>query len=129
MIRIDLPEIGRIRARNVSETRCRHWTLGCETLDRDYADYDAYKDYLTQNGYSGETYNEQLRKFYECYADYWCVQYSDPYWDILINTDVHAASRVRINGVVMNTALWYDLYKVNRNHILFLPEQQRTQIW
>lgn len=109
---------------------------GARTLGENIADLggfltvlDAYKDYLTQNGYSGETYNEQLRKFYECYADYWCVQYSDPYWDILINTDVHAASRVRINGVVMNTALWYDLYKVNRNHILFLPEQQRTQIW
>ena len=49
-IRINLPEIGRIKARNVSETQCRHWTLGCETLDRDYADYDEYKEYLAPLG-------------------------------------------------------------------------------
>jgi len=49
-IRIDLPEIGRIKARNASETQCRHWTLGCETLDRDYADYDEYKEYLAPLG-------------------------------------------------------------------------------
>ncbi|MBQ6598161.1 MAG: beta-galactosidase [Lentisphaeria bacterium] len=49
-IRIDLPEIGRIKVRNVSETQCRHWTLGCETLDRDYADYDEYKEYLAPLG-------------------------------------------------------------------------------
>lgn len=50
MIRIGLPEIGRIKVRNVSETQCRHWTLGCETLDRDYADYDEYKEYLAPLG-------------------------------------------------------------------------------
>ena len=50
MIRINLPEIGRIKVRNVSETQCRHWTLGCETLDRDYADYDEYKEYLAPLG-------------------------------------------------------------------------------
>ena len=50
MIRIGLPEIGRIKVRNVSETLCRHWTLGCETLDRDYADYDEYKEYLAPLG-------------------------------------------------------------------------------
>ena len=49
-IQINLPEIGRIKARNVSETQCRHWTLGCETLDRDYADYDEYKEYLAPLG-------------------------------------------------------------------------------
>ncbi len=50
MIRINLPEIGRLKVRSVSETQCRHWTLGCETLDRDYADYDEYKEYLDPLG-------------------------------------------------------------------------------
>lgn len=111
-------------------------TNGSRTLVENIADLggfltalDAYKKYLTRNGFTGETYNEQLRKFYECYAEFWCIQYSDHYWDILINRDVHSAARARVNGVVMNTDLWYDLYKVNRNNILYLPPTQRTVIW
>ena len=50
MIPIDLPEIGRIHPRSAAETGCRHWILGCETLDRDYADYDAYKEFLAPLG-------------------------------------------------------------------------------
>ena len=50
MIHIELPEIGRIEVRDASKTQCRHWTLGCETLDRDYADYDEYKEYLAPLG-------------------------------------------------------------------------------
>ena len=29
---------------------CDHWTLGCETLDRNFADYDEYKEYLAPLG-------------------------------------------------------------------------------
>lgn len=29
---------------------CGHWTLGCETLDRDFADWDQYRDYLAPLG-------------------------------------------------------------------------------
>ena len=36
--------------------------------------------------------------------------------------DVHSHARIRVNGVVMNTDLWYDLYDVNRNNTLYLPK-------
>ena len=29
----------------------------------------------------------------------------------------------------MNCDLWYDLYKVDRNNILYLPKERRTYIW
>ena len=46
-----LRRIGTIRPRSVAEVGpCDHWTLGCETLDRDFADYDAYKEYLAPLG-------------------------------------------------------------------------------
>ena len=35
------------------------------------ATLDAYKARLTSDGYIGETYKEQLRKFYESYAYIW----------------------------------------------------------
>ena len=45
-----LKQIGVIRPRNASEIRGSNWTLGCETLCRDYADYNEYKQYLVPLG-------------------------------------------------------------------------------
>ena len=42
--------LGTVIPKDSSETRCRNVTLGCETLDRDYADYHKYKDYITPLG-------------------------------------------------------------------------------
>jgi len=45
-----LKQIGVIRPRNANEIHGSNWTLGCETLDRDYADYNEYKEYLVPLG-------------------------------------------------------------------------------
>ena len=45
-----LPRIGTLRQRPVAEVGDSNWTLGCETLDRDFADYDQYRDYLAPLG-------------------------------------------------------------------------------
>jgi len=34
-----------------------------------------------------------------------------------------------MNVVVMNTDLWYELYNVDRNNILYLPPERRARIW
>lgn len=109
---------------------------GKRTLGENIADLggflaalDAYQERLDQQGFTGETRNEQLRKFYESYAHLWCVQYGQNMFETLKYNDVHAHARLRTNGVVMNTDSWYDLYNVNQNHLLYLPAKRRTYIW
>ena len=109
---------------------------GKRTLGENIADQggflaarDAYQERLDQQGFTGETRNEQLRKFYESYAHLWCIQYGQNTFEILKYTDVHSHARLRVNGVVMNTDSWYDLYNVNQNHLLYLPAKRRTYIW
>lgn len=109
---------------------------GTRTLSENIADLggfltalDAYQERLDQQGFTGEKRNEQLRKFYESYAHLWCVQYGQNTFETLKYNDVHAHARLRVNGVVMNTDLWYDLYNVNQNHLLYLPENRRSYIW
>ena len=109
---------------------------GKRTLGENIADLggflaalDAYQMRLDQQGFTGETRNEQLRKFYESYAHLWCVQYGQNTFEILKYKDVHAHGRLRVNGVVMNTDLWYNLYNVNQNHLLYLPVNRRAYIW
>jgi len=47
---ISYVEIGTIASRNASEIESSNWIIGCETLDRDFTDYDQYKDYLNPLG-------------------------------------------------------------------------------
>lgn len=109
---------------------------GTRTLGENIADLggfltvlDAYKAKLVREGYSGDVMNDQLRKFYESYAHTWCVQYNEAKLEVLKKSDVHSHARLRVNGVVMNTDLWYQLYGVDRNNVLYLPKERRTYIW
>ncbi len=109
---------------------------GMKTQTEDIADLggfltalDAYKARLDADGYSGETYKQQLRKYYESYAYIWKSQYSDVAIKTLLENDIHSLGRLRVNGVVMNTDLWYELYGIDRNNILYLPKERRTHIW
>ncbi len=45
-----LKQLGVLTPRSVNEIRGSNWTLGCETLDRDFADYQQYKGYLVPLG-------------------------------------------------------------------------------
>lgn len=47
---INLKKIGTIKPRNANEIEASNWLIGCETLDRDMADYHQYKDYLVPLG-------------------------------------------------------------------------------
>ncbi len=49
-IEISLPHLGTIKPPKASEIESSNWMIGCETLDRDFADYDAYKEYLNPLG-------------------------------------------------------------------------------
>ena len=109
---------------------------GTRTLTENIADLggflttlDAYQAHLREQGFGGEELKNQLRKFYESFAHVWCVQYGDNKFNILTKSDPHSHARLRVNGVVMNTDLWYELYDVDRNNLLYLPPERRAKIW
>ena len=49
-LKVDMERIGTLRPRGVGEIRGSNWTLGCETLDRDFAVFDEYKTFLAPLG-------------------------------------------------------------------------------
>ena len=90
---------------------------------------DAYKEHLEEQGYFGSSYKNQLRRFYEGFADFWRLKYSKDVAERFYLYDSHSLARQRVNGVVMNTDLWYELYGVTRDNKLYLPAERRTKIW
>ena len=49
-LKVDMDRIGTLCPRSVGEIRGSNWTLGCETLDRDFAVFDEYKCFLAPLG-------------------------------------------------------------------------------
>ena len=66
-----LKPIGRMRVREAKEIKGSGWSIGCETLDRDYADYHMYRPYLAELGakrarfFSGWAKTERTKGVYD----------------------------------------------------------------
>ena len=49
-LRVNMRYVGTLAPRGVKDIRGSNWTLGCETLDRDYADWSQYSRFLPDLG-------------------------------------------------------------------------------
>lgn len=95
-----LPAAGWLETRTAREIKSDMWAVGCETLDRDYADWDQMKRFLPELGvtrarfFSGWAKTEQEKGVYdfswldkqlrECAAmgvkPWVCISYGNPVW-------------------------------------------------
>ena len=46
-----------------------------------------------------------------------------------VGKNVHSLERERVNGVVMNTDAWYDLFDVKPGDKLYRKPEERVHIW
>ena len=49
-LKVEMKRIGTLRPRSADEIKASNWTLGCECLDRDFTNFDEYKDYIVPLG-------------------------------------------------------------------------------
>ena len=111
---------------------------GEQTLIENIADlggfeiaHQAYMEKCQREGYYGEELDNQERKFYQAYANLWRAKYESAHieQELFVKKDIHSRERERVNGVVMNTDRWYELYDVQWGDNLFLRPEKRTHIW
>ncbi|WP_461146401.1 hypothetical protein [Spirosoma pulveris] len=50
---ISLPRLGSVKPRSIKEIESSTWLIDSETMDRDFTDYDQYKEYSFRWGSSG----------------------------------------------------------------------------
>lgn len=106
-----LKQVGRLATRDAKEIRSSMWSVGCETMDRDYADWNAYKHLLGPLGakrgrlFSGWAKTEQEKGRYDfAWLDpqvremaamgvkpWICLSYGNPVW----GSDFRLGMRVR----------------------------------
>ena len=112
---------------------------GVKTLRENMADYggatlalEAYIRRLRQQGFTGEQYDEQLKKFWLSYGVPVALSDSERSQETLkklLSIDPHSAGHNRVNGIVRLFDDWYRLYDVKPTDKLYLAPEQRVKIW
>lgn len=97
--------------------------------------YDAFVAQQQKKGVSGDELTTQKRHFYQAFANLWRAKYTATLAKKVTigsggaNPDVHSLSKERVNGVVMNTNQWYELFNVTEDQDLYLDPEERVHIW
>ena len=115
--------VGQLETRQAKDISSSRWSIGCETLDRDYADWNQYKRFLPSLGctrgrlFSGWAKTEQEKGVYDfTWLDpqvremaamgikpWICISYGNPVW----GSDFRLGMRVKqVTGSPESFAAW-----------------------
>lgn len=116
-----------------------HFTLGENIADLGGVElaFEAYTNRLKRQGFEGEQLRLQQQRFYLAYGHLWQAKYNALYAqeftqgrnELGTGKNVHSLERERVNGVVMNTDAWYDLFDVKPGDKLYRKPEERVHIW
>jgi putative endopeptidase len=91
--------------------------------------YHAYKLSLNGaeapviDGYTGD------QRFFLAWAQVWKRKAREEALKNQITTNPHSPAQYRVNGVVRNMDAWYEAFGVTEGDALYLPPEERVQIW
>ena len=112
---------------------------GLFTLRENMADYggvtlamEAYSRRLRQQGFTGEQYDAQLKKFWLACGMPVGLSASERSIEALkelLTNDRHSAGHNRINGIARLFDEWYRLYNVTPTDKLYVEPKDRVKIW
>ena len=112
---------------------------GTFTLRENMADYggvtlalEAYSRRLRQQGFWGEEFDNQIRKFWLAYGMPVSVFETERSIEALKESylnDEHSAGHNRVNGIVRLFDDWYRLYDVKPTDKLYVAPEDRVKIW
>jgi putative endopeptidase len=75
------------------------------------------------DGFTGD------QRFFLGRTQVWRSVYRDEYLRMVRTADVHSPDPFRVNGVVRNVDAWYDAFKIEPTHKLYLKPEDRVHIW
>jgi putative endopeptidase len=94
--------------------------------------HHAYRLYLADNhdgrapeidGFSGD------QRFFMAWAQVWRNLWTEEGLRSQLINGPHSPPRYRVNGVVRNLDAWYEAFDIGPDDELFLPPEQRVNVW
>ncbi|MBR4728762.1 MAG: M13 family metallopeptidase [Prevotella sp.] len=111
---------------------------GANTLTENMADYggqelalECYKQRLTDQGFKGIQFDEQIKKFFLSFAHLWKgeEELDKSLLEYYYKNDNHSANHNRVNGMMRLQDDWYRLYNVKPTDKLYVAPEGRVKIW
>ena len=92
--------------------------------------WSAYQKFVADNGeppvldgYTG------AQRFFMAWAQVWRAKAREDALRQQLLTDPHSPASYRINGVVRNVDAWYQAFAIEPGNALYLPPEERVNIW
>lgn len=73
--------------------------------------------------------NVNYDEFFKNFATVWRDITTDEYKTILLKTDTHSPSDIRVNSVLKQFEKFYEVYDINENDGMYLNAKDRLKIW
>ena len=109
---------------------------GAKTLGENIGDngglkiaYRAYENRMKQEPLKDVDGFTPAQRFYLAYARI-CASNSTPeYTAQLVNSDVHSPNRIRVMAALPMIDTWYEAFGIKEGDKMFVPKEQRAQVW
>lgn len=69
------------------------------------------------------------QRFFLAYAGVWAANITDEEIRNRTKSDPHALGRWRVNGALPHIDMWYDAFNVKPGDKMYIPKEQRLQLW
>lgn len=106
------------------------------TLGENLADHGGLQ--VSFNAYKNATKDKKLKdklgftpdqRFFIAYANVWAQNITDKEIRNRVKRDPHALGEWRVNGALPHIDYWYDAFNVKPCDKLYIPKEQRLQLW
>jgi putative endopeptidase len=106
-------------------------TLGENIGDNGGLQVALYAYQLSLNGQEAPVLDELTgeQRFFMAWAQAWREKARDEALRNQVMADPHSPAKFRCNGTVRNMDAWYTAFNVQPDNALFLPDDQRVEIW
>ena len=69
------------------------------------------------------------QRFFLAYSTVWAGNIRDEQIRVYTKGDPHSLGRWRVNGTLPHIDAWYEAFGITPEHKLYIPAEQRAQVW
>ena len=69
------------------------------------------------------------QRFFLAYSTVWAGNIRDEQIRVYTKSDPHSLGRWRVNGTLPHIDAWYEAFGITPEHKLYIPAEQRAQVW
>ena len=107
------------------------FTLGENIADHGglMVSYQAFKNATAENPLPVKDGFTPEQRFFLAYSTVWAGNIRDEQIRVYTKSDPHSLGRWRVNGTLPHIDAWYEAFGITPEHKLYIPAEQRAQVW